>query len=252
MNDPFSLAGRHFLVTGGTRGIGRAITVQFARAGATVIANYVRDSEKAQELDSMAKDQGLNIQVLRADLAGKKGLTHIEEALDEMGKLDGLVHCAATGIHKPLEELTSRHFDWVFSLNVKAFFELVQIARPRFTKGASVIAVSSEGALRAVPYYTMVGSSKGALESMARHLAVELAPEGIRVNILVPGAVKTDAWKSLPDNESRLHEAGEKSPLGRLATAEDVAYAAQFLCSDASAAILGHRLVVDCGAAIVQ
>jgi enoyl-[acyl-carrier protein] reductase III len=116
---------------------------------------------------------------------------------------------------------------------------------------ASIVAISSEGAVRAVPYYTYVGASKGALESVARHLAVELAPRGIRVNILSPGSVLTDAWDVLPDKEGRLQEAVQRSPLRRLITAEEVARAAHFLCSDAAAGIIGHTLVVDGGKGIV-
>jgi enoyl-[acyl-carrier protein] reductase III len=133
-------------------------------------------------------------------------------------------------------------------LNVRAFFELVQRLSPRMPSGSSIVAISSEGAVRAVAQYTLVGASKGALEALARHLAAELAPKGIRVNVLSPGTVLTDAWKVLPDAEARLAEAGRRSFLGRLTTAEEVAWAAQFLCSDAASGVVGHTLVVDGGA----
>ena len=106
------------------------------------------------------------------------------------------------------------------------------------------------GGSRALPYYTLVGSSKAALESMARHLAVELAPRGIRVNILVPGTVETDAWKSLPESDERLAAAVRQSPIGRLVTPDEVAAAAQFLCSAAASGIVGQTLIVDGGTAI--
>ena len=253
MNDLFSLSGKRFLVTGGTRGIGRAITVRFARAGASVVANFVRNLEEAQKLEALAGEEGLDVVLCRGDLTTPKGLDQIQEAVGTGDpKVFGVVHCAATGVHKGLNELTLRHFDWTFSLNVRAFFELVQKLRDKFGDGSSIVAVSSEGAVRSVPYYTLIGSSKGALESLVRHLAVELAPSGIRVNILVPGSVVTDAWDSMPDREKRIGEAVAKSPLKRLVTPEEVAQAAQFLCSDASRGIVGHRLVVDGGAGIVQ
>jgi enoyl-[acyl-carrier protein] reductase III len=149
-----------------------------------------------------------------------------------------------------VEELNLRQFDWTFALNVRAFFELVHQLLPKFETGASIVALSSEGAVHAVPQYTLVGASKGALESMVRHLAVELAPRGIRVNALSPGSIVTDAWKVLPGSERRLAEASRHSPSGRLTTLEEVASAAHFLCSDAASGIAGHTLVVDGGSRI--
>jgi enoyl-[acyl-carrier protein] reductase III len=179
-------------------------------------------------------------------------LEQLDRSLQECGPhLSGLVYCAATGIHRPLDELTERHFDWTFNLNVRAFFKLIKLVKPRLSSGSSVVAVSSWGASRVLPCYSLVGSSKGALESLARHLAVELAPAGIRVNILTAGAVLTDAWKAMPNSEARIAETVRRTPAGRLVTAEEVAYAAQFLCSDAAAGIVGHTLVVDGGAGIM-
>jgi enoyl-[acyl-carrier protein] reductase III len=100
---------------------------------------------------------------------------------------------------------------------------------------------------RSVPAYATIGSSKGALESLARHLAVELAPRGIRVNILSPGSVETHAWDAFPDKEQRLADALRRTPIGRLVSLDEVANAAQFLCSPASRGIVGHTLVVDGG-----
>jgi enoyl-[acyl-carrier protein] reductase III len=251
-NDRFSLRNKTILITGGTRGIGLAISLRFARSGATVIANYLRDEKSAQRLKAMATEECLEIVLCRADLTNEKGMEQLAHSLEENGpRLSGLVHCAATGIHRPIEELTERHFDWTFSLNVRAFFKLIKLLMTRFSEGSSIVAVSSWGASRALPYYSLVGSSKGGLEALARHLAVELAPRGIRVNILTAGAVLTDAWKAMPNGEDRIAETIRRTPAGRLATAEEVAYAAQFLCSDAAAGIIGHTLVVDGGAGIL-
>ncbi len=251
--DIFALSGRRILVTGGTRGIGRAISLRFARAGARVVANYVRGREAADELESCARDEGLDISLLRADVTSKKGIDIIHEAMiGDDTLIPGLVHCAATGVHRPFAELTLRHFDWTMSLNVRAFFELLQVLRPILRKGSAVVAVSSEGASRAVPDYTLIGTSKGALESLARHAAAELAPDGIRVNILSPGSVLTEAWDAFPDKGQRIEAAAARSPLGRLTELEEVAQAAQFLVSDAASGIVGHTLVVDGGKRIVE
>ncbi len=252
MDNLFSLEGKSFLVAGGTRGIGRAISLEFARAGARILANYVRDERSALSLKDEAQGSRLAVSVCRADLTSDKGLARLDEAVrDELGPLAGMVFCAATGVHKPLEELKARHFDWTFSLNVKAFFELTQLLLPRFQAPASIVALSSQGARQAVPCYSLVGASKGALEALARHLAVELAPRGIRVNILSPGAVRTGAWQAMPEAEQRLAGVARRSPLGRLTSPEEAARAARFLCSDAAEGIVGQTLIVDGGVGLV-
>lgn len=251
-NDRFCLSAKTFLITGGTRGIGQAISLRFARAGATVIANYLRNEKTAEQLKTAAEVEGLAIALCRADLTNREGLEKLDRAVEALGThLSGLVHCAATGIHRPIEELTERHLDWTMNLNVGAFFNLMRLYGPRFPSGSSVVAVSSWGALRAIPCYSLVGSSKGALEALARHLAVELAPRCIRVNILTAGAVLTDVWKALPDGEARIAETVRRTPAGRLVTAEEIAYGAQFLCSDAAAGMTGSTLVIDGGAGIL-
>jgi NAD(P)-dependent dehydrogenase (short-subunit alcohol dehydrogenase family) len=242
-----------FLITGGTRGIGRAISIEFARAGAHVIANYLRNEATARELRDLAETENLRLNLGRADLTTLQGLQQAATAVEQAGSpLCGLVHCAAIGAHRPFVELTARHLDWTMGLNVRSFFELVKLLLPNFVAGASIVAVSSPGASRAVPDYAVVGASKGALESLARHLAVELAPRGIRTNILAPGAVATEAWKAIPGGESKVVEAAKRSPLGRLVTPEEVARAAAFLCSKAAAGVNGHTLVVDGGAAVAS
>jgi NAD(P)-dependent dehydrogenase (short-subunit alcohol dehydrogenase family) len=250
--EAYSLSNKHVLVTGGTRGIGRAISLQFARAGARVLANYLRDERSAARLEETADREGLSVTLCRADLTRQSGLEHLDRSLEEFGpQLSDFVYCAATGVHRSVEELTDRDFDWTFNLNIRAFFKLVKLLMPRFCKGSSIVAVSSLGASRTFPYYSLTGSSKGALEALARHFAVELAPRGIRVNILTSGAVLSDAWKAIPNSNERLADTIRRTPVGRLVTAEEVAQCAQFLCSDASAGIIGHTLVVDGGASIV-
>ena len=249
MNDALDLHGHCALVTGGTRGIGRAISMQLARAGATVIANYARNDAAAEALRSEAAQQQVALEVLRADLTLPKGLATVRERMQACaGATVSLVHCAATGVHRPIEQLTMKHWDWTMALNVRAFFELVQQMLPLFGAGSAIVPVSSAGAVRAVPAYAVIGSSKGALESLARHLAVELAPKGVRVNILAPGSVETDAWAAFPDKGQRMAEAIRRTPLQRLVSLDEVAQAALFLCSRASSGMVGHTLVIDGGA----
>lgn len=253
MTDSFALKGQHVLVTGGTRGIGRAISLQFARAGATVVANFARNETAAQALETLADDEGLALETLRADLTLPKGQDLVRERMQLFsGGTVSVVHCAATGVHRAFDQLTMKHWDWTMSLNVRAFFELIRGLLPQLGAGSSIIVVSSAGAVRAVPAYAAVGSSKGALEALGRHLAVELAPRGVRVNILSPGSVQTDAWDAFPDKERRLAEALSRSPRGRLVSVEEIAAAAQFLCSPAAAGLIGHTLVVDGGTRVLE
>jgi enoyl-[acyl-carrier protein] reductase III len=251
-NDLFSLRDRKILVTGGTRGIGRAISLRFARAGATVIANYLRNEKAAEQLKAISGEEGLALVLCRADLSNDRGLEQLDHLLQEQApELSGMVHCAATGVHRPVEELEWRHFEFTYNLNVSAFFKVIKLILPRLSKGSSIVAVSSWGALRVLPSYAVVGSSKGALEALARHMAVELAPRGIRVNILTAGAVLTEAWKTLPDAENRLAETIRRTPAGRLVTPEEVAYGAQFLCSAAASGIIGQSLFIDGGTGVM-
>src|SRR4029450_5775301 len=172
MSDPFGLRGRSILVTGGTRGIGRALSLRLARAGGAVIANYARNDDAAESLRAEAAKEQLKLEVLRADLTLPKGLASIVERMGQAGDdVVSMVPCAATGVHRPFEQLSAKHWDWTMALNARAFFELVHALLPRLGPGSAVIALSSAGAVRAVPAYTAIGTSKGALESLARHLA---------------------------------------------------------------------------------
>ena len=242
--DLFSLAGKRILVTGGTRGIGRAVSAHFARSGAHVVANYVRDDQAATSL--VEELSGAHLELCRADLTLPEGRQRILDALGA-APLSGVVYAAATGVHRRLDQLTIRHWDFTFALNVRAFFELIQVLRPKLEAGSAIVGLSSEGAVHAFPNYSLVGATKGALEALCRHLALELAPSGIRVNVLSPGTVKTQALDAFPDKEQRLQEAAARSFQGRLTTSEEVAFAAHFLCCEASSGVNGHTLVVDGG-----
>jgi enoyl-[acyl-carrier protein] reductase III len=251
-SDPFSMQGKRVLVIGGTRGIGRAIALELAQAGAEVIVNFVRERDAAEHLIAEAAETGLRLHAVRADVTSDKALEQLGvEVAERFPDLSTLVFAAATGVHRPLDKTSARHFDFTFALNVKAFLALVKLFTPMMTPGSSIIAISSEGAERVMPQYGLVAASKAALESLCRQLAVEFAERGIRVNVLSPGTVRTDAWNALPDADRRLDDAAARSPIGRLVTLEEVGRAARFLACDASTGMIGHTLIVDGGARIV-
>lgn len=244
MKNIYSLESKTILVTGGTRGIGKSIVTALLENGARVVANYVRDIKSADAM--VAELDNDNLKLVRADLTREKGMQRLLQAVDEI-ELDGLIHCAATGVHVPFEKMTMKHWDWTMDLNVRAFFELVLKLKDRLCNGASVIGLSSQGAAIAFPNYTIVGASKAALESLCRHLAVELCESNVRVNILSPGSVLTDSWNVFPDKEQRIEQVRARIPGHEMTTTEEVASVACFMCSDASKGINGQTIVVDRG-----
>ncbi|MBU1419055.1 MAG: enoyl-[acyl-carrier-protein] reductase FabL [Proteobacteria bacterium] len=247
----FGLQGKVALITGGSRGIGRAIAMRFAESGMDLVVNYVRHKRDAQETADAAEKLGVRCLLLKANVAKSEDVQKMLETIGkEFGTLDVLVSNAASGVLKPAMELTERHWNWAMDINARALLTLVQNCLPLMSPGSRVMAVSSLGATRAIENYTTVGASKAALESLVRHLAVELGPKGIHVNTISAGAVDTDALKKFPNRDEILSTALARTPLGRLTTPEDVADLAIFLCSDFAKMIQGQVITVDGGYAI--
>jgi enoyl-[acyl-carrier protein] reductase III len=247
----FDLTGKVALITGGSRGIGRAIAIRLAQNGVDIVVNYVRHTKDAGGTVDAVQACGQKCLLVKANVARENDVMRMfEEIREEFGKIDILVSNAASGVLKPVMELTERHWNWSMGINARALLTLVQQGLPLMERGSRVLAVSSLGSVRAVKNYTTVGASKAALESLVRHLAVELGKEGINVNTISAGAVDTDALKHFPNREEILNTALERTPLGRLTTPEDVADIALFLCSDLATMIQGQIITVDGGYAI--
>jgi len=247
----YNLRGKVGLVTGSSRGIGKAIAVRLAENGVDLVVNYVRHRQDAEATARLIEEKGARCVVVKANVANDEDLQSMFAVIkSEFGHLDFLISNAASGVLKPALELSSRHWNWAMEINARALLSLTQQAVPLMSKGARIMAVSSMGAVRAVENYTAVGASKAALESLVRHLAVELGPMGINVNTISAGAVDTEALKKFPNREQILDGALQRTPLGRLTTPEDVANVALFLCSDLAAMIQGQTIVVDGGYSI--
>jgi len=247
----FQLNGKVALITGGSRGIGRAIALKFAQNGIHVVVNYVRHRRDAESTANEIENYGVKCFVVKANVANDEDVKVMFESIQkEFGSLDFMVSNAASGVLKPALELSSRHWNWAMDINARALLSLAREGVSLMQKGGRIMAVSSLGAVRAIENYTAVGASKAALESLVRHLAVELGPMGINVNTISAGAVDTEALKKFPNRLEILDTALSKTPLGRLTTPEDVADVALFLCSDLASMIQGQTIVVDGGYSI--
>ena len=237
-------AGQSVLVTGGSRGIGRAIARRFAAEGAArVVIGYLRNDRAAEEAASELEELGTEPVLLRGNVSSPK----VAAQIAELGRLDVLVHNAATGVARPALETEDKHFDWTMAANARALIGLARAAVPRMPSGASIVALSSLGSDRVLENYVLVGASKAALESIVRYLAVELAPRDVRVNAVSAGVVETDALQAFPNRDHMVSWSLERTPARRLVSVDDVAAAVCFLCSPDAAMIRGQTLVVDGG-----
>lgn len=247
------LRGKRALVTGSSRGIGRAIALSLADFKVDVAINYLRNRTRAEETAHEIEARGVRALVLKGNVAKPD---HVEDLFsligDSWGGLDVVVSNAASGVLKPARELTLHHFDWSMHINAAALLPITQQFLKMDSKNEkSLVAVSSLGALRAIPNYTAVGASKAALESMVRHLAAEFAPEGMRINAVSAGTVDTDALLHFPNRDELLESALERTPAGRLVHPQDVANVVIFLCTQYAAMIHGQTLIVDGGYSIL-
>ncbi len=253
-----NLSGKKAFVTGGSGDIGHAICVALARQGAEVAFTYFRDhTGKARLLDAMAPTGG-KVHAIRANFADLTRTDQvIDAALEALGTVDLFVSNAASGVLRQSWELSAEQLQHCLDINLRPLHRVVQRLvgvkdqTPLMGPGGRIIALSSSGAQRAIPLYCGVGASKAAIEAVIRHLALELGGRGITANVVSPGIVDTKALRAFPHKSDLLEEAKRRTPVGRLATPEDVASVVAFLCSEGAAMINGQTLTVDGGYAIV-
>ena len=241
------------VITGGSRGIGRAIAEQFAQEGAAIVLNYLRNEEAARQTEKILKGHGARVLTVQANVGNpKEAESLIEAAGREFGKIHILVHNAALGAFKPVEKLRVNQWDLSLDVNAKALLVLTQTALPFFEKdGGSVIALSSLGSRRYIPNYGAIGISKAALEACVRYLAVELAPKKIRVNAVSGGLVDTDAMRLFPNQELFKKEVTGRTPAGRIGKPEDLAKVVAFLASEEAGWIYGQTVTADGGLSLI-
>ncbi len=247
------LAGKVALVTGGSRGIGRACALKFAQLGAGVAVNYSRSADDAEATAREVEALGGRAVALQADMGDRDAIVALfARVRDEFGRLDALVNSAARGLERPRGALESlpRHLQHTMDVNLFGPWFCAQEAAKLMAAGGAIVNLLSPGAHRYLPRYAPVAVSKGALESLTTYLAVELAPRGVRVNGVAAGLVEgSDGVRSLPPE--LLERYRQVTPAGRLVRTEEVADAVAFLCSDAASMIVGHVLLVDGGYSLV-
>jgi enoyl-[acyl-carrier protein] reductase III len=243
------------LITGGTRGIGKAIAKRFAKEGYHLVLNYMRKKSDAEETKrEIESEYNVKVHLVKANVKEIEQIQILfQEAEETFGRLDVFINNAASGVLRPLMEIEPNHWDWTMEINTKAYLFASQEAAKIMEKngGGAIVALSSLGSIRALPNYVTVGVSKAGVEALTRYLAVELAPKGIVVNAVSGGAVDTDALKHFPNREELLQAAAERNPAGRIVEPQDLAETVYFLCTPAASMIRGQTIIVDGGLSLL-
>ncbi|HVJ54060.1 MAG TPA: glucose 1-dehydrogenase [Aliidongia sp.] len=243
------LAGKTALITGGNSGIGLATARLFIAEGARVAIT----GRKRESLDAAVAEFGDKVVALQADATDVEATERaVAEAAAKLGKLDIVFANAGVSGLTPVGKTTLEAFEQIVRTNLTAVFFTVQAAAPHLKDGGSIILNGSVHAVLGAPFYSAYAATKAGVRGMTRNLAAELAPRGIRVNQVTPGATRTPIWanrtKTAADTEALEQRVGRTTPLGRFSEADEIAKAALYLASDDSANVTGTEIVVDGGA----
>ncbi|MEU8975591.1 SDR family oxidoreductase [Streptomyces monashensis] len=242
------------LITGASRGIGRALALTLARQGGTVVVNYKKNADLAQKTVTDVEEAGGRGFAVQADVETTEGITALfAEVAQRCGRLDHFISNAAASAFKNIVDLGPHHLDRSYAMNLRPFVLGAQQAVRLMDNGGRIVALSSYGSIRAYPTYAMLGGMKAAIESWVRYMAVEFAPYGINVNAVNGGLIDSDSLEffynveGMPPMQSVL----DRIPARRPGTVQEMADTIAFLLSDGGGYITGQTLVVDGGLSVV-
>lgn len=234
------------LVTGASRGIGRAIAARLASPGGRVVINYLRNDKEAAVTADLVRARGAEALVVQGDVRSEDDCKRLAEALPHV---DVLVHNAAMGALKAYDKLRINQWDLTLESSLRPFWLLTKLCP--LADGASVIGISSLGSRGYIPGYAAIGAAKGGMEALTRQLAVELAPRRIRVNTVCGGLVDTDTLQYFPEKDKMMAFATAATPLGRVGQPDDIAGAVAMLVGPDASWVTGQILVADGGLSLL-
>jgi enoyl-[acyl-carrier protein] reductase III len=246
MNYP--LKNKVSLVTGSSRGIGKAIALKLAELGSDVIINYVKNENKAIEVTKHIESLGVKSIAIKADIGEPDQIKEMfNQIKKEFGRLDILINNAAFGALAPAMRIGKFTWNMTMNLNTGGLLLCTQNAVKIMDKGGRIVNISSLGSQRCIPDYMPIGTAKAAIETMTKYLACELMEKNIYVNAVSGGFIDTEALDIFKNIDTLKEESIKKTPAGRIGTAEDIAKVVAFLCQEDSNWIIGQTIIADGG-----
>lgn len=247
-----SLRGQIALITGSSRGIGKATALRLAREGCAIVVNYLKNKTEAEKTVAQLREMNVDAVAIQADTSKPDDIKRLfAEIKRHFDRLDIFVSNAAKGVFGAVSRIGSNGFDLTMATGPKALLLGAQEATKLFgDKGGTIVAVSSVGNFRCLQGYAAMGAAKAALETLVRYLAAELGARNIRVNAVSGGAIDTEALNDFKNQDEMKADWIARSPFGRLGTADDIADVIAFLCSDQSRWIHGQTIIADGGATL--
>ncbi|MBW4688048.1 MAG: SDR family oxidoreductase [Komarekiella atlantica HA4396-MV6] len=241
------LTGKVAIITGASRGIGRAIALKLAGNGASVVVNFAGNAEKAQEVVAEIEKLGVKAIAIQADVSKVADIQRLfEQTINHFGKVDILVNNAGIAIYQPITQVTEADFDKIFAINVKGTYFACQQAAQHMAEEGRIINFSSSTTAMMLPTYSAYVATKGAVEQITRILAKELGAKGITVNVVSPGPTDTELFREGKTQE-QIDRLAQMAAFGKLGDVQEIADVVAFLASDAARWITGQNMRVNGG-----